>query len=136
MNALKGTARSGALALRILGILGAIIGIAAHFMVWTDINAADHHVLIKGYEGYGAAGIGILVVFAALLALDSVYAILVLALFIPYMLEQIIGVNLLRYMPLDSTELRAPLYLLMPTGFGFALLGSFAPFVSKQQGNH
>lgn len=132
MSIFQGNAQTSLLVLRIIGLLGVFIGIFAHFLMWSDIDAGGgKHVINTGLEGYGLMGIGILVVFALLLLLNSVYAIVILLLFVPYMLEQIIGVNLLRYMPLSSTKLGAGLYLYLPMGFIFALIGSFAPIFSQ-----
>jgi hypothetical protein len=127
---LQGSASIGILLLRVIGLLGALLGIASHFAVWTTIDAGGgKQVLLYGYQGLGMVGIGLLGVSAVLLLLNSVYAIVPLAFFLPYMLEQIIGLNLLRYMPLATTKLSPMLYAYLPTGFVWALLGSFAPML-------
>ncbi len=131
MKLLQGNAQIGISILRILGIIGVLIGIASHFMTWTVIQTdGGKDVVITGYEGNGWIGILILIVFGLLLMLNSVYSILVLVFFIPYLLEQTIGINLLRYMPLESTKLQVGLYLYLPTGFFLSLIGSFAPVLS------
>lgn len=127
---IQGNASIGILLLRIIGILGALLGIVSHFAVWTTIEAgAGKQVLLYGYEGLGLVGLALLGISAVLLLLNSVYAMVPLMFFLPYLLEQIIGLNLLRYMPLASTKLSPMLYAYLPTGFVWALVGSFAPIL-------
>jgi hypothetical protein len=84
---IQGNASIGILLLRIIGILGALLGIASHFAVWTTIEAgAGKQVLLYGYQGLGMVGISLLGVSAVLLLLNSVYAIVPLVFFLPYML--------------------------------------------------
>lgn len=131
MNLLQGNVQIGIFLLRIVGFLGAILGIISHFSAWTTIKTgASSSITNTGLEGLGIIGVGILGVYLLLLLLNSVYALLPAIIFFPYMLEQFIGVNLLRYMPLESTKLLSGLYLLLPTAAILLLIGSLAPLFS------
>jgi len=127
MNILQGNAAISVWLLRIIGLLGAVVGIACHFGTWHTIQTGTKEIVSTGFDGLGMIAIGILIVYLLLLLLNSVYAVLCAVLFIPYMLEQVIGVNLLRYMPLETTKLFPALYLYLPFSTILMLVGSFAP---------
>jgi lipid-A-disaccharide synthase-like uncharacterized protein len=123
MNILKGNASIGIILLKLVGFFGVILGTASHFLTWATIEAGDKKVLLNGLEGIGFIGIRILVIYLILLALDSVYVILMGILFLPYMIEQVIGLHLLRYMPLSTTKLTPALYLFLPLAAFMLLIG-------------
>ena len=133
MKLLQGNAQTSLLLLRILGLLGAAIGIAAHFGNWHTIQTTPKDIVHTGLEDMGMIGIGILAIYALLLSLNSIYAILLAVVFFPYMLEQVVGLNLLRYMPLATTKLHTPLYLFLPMAAVLLLIGSFAPILRHFQ---
>ncbi len=131
MNLLQGNAHIGIFLLRAIGFLGAILGVFSHFLTWTTIKISDTSTITNtGLQGIGIIGLGILGVYLLLLLLNSVYIILPAIIFFPYMLEQFIGLGLLRYMPLESTKLGSGLYLFLPFAAILLLLGSLAPLFS------
>jgi hypothetical protein len=128
---LQGNASISLFLLRALGFLGAMTGIVAHFLTWYTIQNKPQNVIGTGLEGIGMIGIGILVIYTLLILVNSAYSILPAVLFIPYMLEQVFGLHLLRYMPLDSTKLGVALYAFLPFSAILILIGSFAPILSQ-----
>ena len=133
-NILQGNAQTSVGLLRILGVLGALIGIASHFFTWYTIQNTPKNITGTGAEGLGFIGMAILVGYMGLLLLDSSYAILLALMFTLYMLEQTIGLHLLRYMPFATTKLSVFIYAYLPFSAILVLLGSFASILNKFKG--
>jgi hypothetical protein len=130
---LRGNAHSGILLLWILGLLGAVFGVLIHFLDWSIIAVDKQKNLVtRGIDtDFGALALAILAVYCIFLGIRSVFTIFWAMLFLAYTLEQVIGMHLLRYMPLESTKLLPPLYLYLPTVTGLMLVGSFSPILEK-----
>lgn len=129
MNFIQGNSHTGIMVLRVLGFLGAGITVFAHFLMWHTILNKPENVVVTGLQDAGFLGLIVVAVFLGLLLLNSVYAVLPAILLLPYMLEQVIGTHLLRYMPFESTKLGVGLYLYLPFGIFLILLGSLAPIL-------
>lgn len=131
MKFLQGNIAISIFLLRMIGFLGAILGIFAHFNTWYTIISPPKDVIGTGLQDLGYIGIALLIFYLVLMLINSGYSILIAVVFMAYMLEQVIGTHLLRYMPLSTTKLSISLYLYLPLSSFLIVLGSFASIISQ-----
>jgi hypothetical protein len=130
---LRGNAHSGLLLLWILGLLGAVLGAFAHLLEWYMIAIDKQKKLIgRGIDtDLGVLALVLLAMYCVFLGLRSVYTVFWAVLFMVYVFEQVVGAHLLRYMPLESTQLLPALYLYLPISALLMLLGSVSTILEK-----
>jgi hypothetical protein len=134
LSTLKGNPTTASYLLWILGWAGIILAIFSHLQTWRTFGA-DVKVKGTGLDSeYAYIALGVLAIYALLLLLKSVYTILFALIFGVYVLEQVIGLHFLRYMPFESTKLTPAVYLFLPTSSLLLFLGAFASILMKFQG--
>lgn len=130
---IQGSACTGAWLLIGMGVFGIFVTIQANTTVWNVITVnADKTVNSGVLTPYIVV---FLLIYALLLALRSVYAIVPVLLYAFYVLETVIGVQFLGHMPLSITSLKPGLYMAMPMSLLLLLLGGIGTIVYRVQYN-
>jgi len=137
MNILQINAPTIVKLLLLSGILGAILGVWIYFQPWYEIsigsgyNDTDSIIGTGANTDFGFIAIASLVIYTILLVLRSPYSLLFAFIFFVYYLESFFGQVLLKYMPLNTTELTPQLYLGLPVASFLVLLGAFGTILDK-----
>lgn len=126
---LKGNAHTTITMLVSLGFLGVLLGGVILFQPWNIING---EVIITGFSSeFGLYAIILLVIYAVLLYLRSIYSLIFVLFFLLYALEAFFGLSFFRYMPLTNTTVEPALYLGLPTTLILLFMGSLGTIIDK-----
>lgn len=125
---LVGNHKSAITMLWFLGWLGVLLCIGVHFGPWYIIGEVKGNGL---NTDLGYITLFLVLVYAVLLAFRSVYSMLIVVLLFACVLEVIVGLHLLRYMPFDSTKLTAVLYVGLPCSLFLMFLGACGTIADK-----
>ncbi|NJL13711.1 MAG: hypothetical protein HC913_12370 [Microscillaceae bacterium] len=129
LKVIQGNAQSATSLLWGIGVGGAILSLAAHFFVWRKIG--EKFLATGTSTEWFFVFLGLFGVYLLGMFLGSVYTLLPALATCAYALEQVWGLHLLRYMPLESTKLYPALYLLLPIGAMAMLIGALSTILLK-----